>query len=100
MRVSFIKATGEPLEMQVSARAGTVLSNALLHGYDATEVEEREVSLEEWVAIREEWFDKPKRAATEERENKRLEAEATIRTRLAFSDDEWAMLKEALGTNP
>jgi hypothetical protein len=55
---------GKLLEMQSHATPGTLLKNALASGYTEKEVEEREVTAEEWAIILE---DQPKPAPVVDR---------------------------------
>jgi len=96
MRVCLEKATGKLIEMQSSATPGTLLRNAQSSGWQLADIEEKEVTQEEWAAIQEEWIDKPQRDEDKKRLDSRIAAEETVRSKLGFTDNEWAMLKEAL----
>lgn len=46
-----VKISGELIEAQSDATAGTLLKNALAAGYLAGDIEEREISAQEWMAM-------------------------------------------------
>ena len=64
-RVLVEKGTGKLIEYQSHAREGTLLGNAQASGIDLNTVEEKDVTLEEWASIREQWIDKPARDQAE-----------------------------------
>lgn len=47
----FHKSTGEPIEFQSSPRPGTCIENAIAVGFRRDDLEEREISLEEFFAL-------------------------------------------------
>ena len=51
MRVCVEKSTGKLIEMQSAATAGTLIQNALNAGFAEADIEEKEVTPEEWQAI-------------------------------------------------
>lgn len=51
MRVCVLKSNNRLLEMQSDARAGTLTANALLAGFAQSEIEEREVTQQEYEAL-------------------------------------------------
>lgn len=51
MRVCVVKANNQLIEMQSNATEGTLLQNAISSGYSADDVEEREVTGEEYRVI-------------------------------------------------
>ena len=54
MRISRLKSNGKFLEMQTFSTTGTLITNAVLNGYDENDVEEVEIDNQEWKAILEE----------------------------------------------
>jgi hypothetical protein len=96
MRICLEKSTGKLVEMQSDPRQGTLIQNAINAGYAQVDVEEKEVTADEWATIREEWIDKPQRDEDKKHSDSRIVAEEIIRSRLGFTDDEWVMLKEVL----
>ena len=51
MRVCLRKSDNYLIEMQSDATPGTLIQNAIIAGYTETDIEEREVTPEEWQAI-------------------------------------------------
>jgi len=51
MRICTEKSTGKILEMQSHATEGTLIQNAVNAGYVATDVEEKIITVDEWVAL-------------------------------------------------
>lgn len=51
MRILVVKLTGELIEAQSSAKAGTLIKNAINAGYSADAIEERIVSAEDFAEI-------------------------------------------------
>jgi hypothetical protein len=51
MRVCIDKSTGKLIEMQSDAIAGTLILNAINAGFAEPDIEEKEVTQEEWQAI-------------------------------------------------
>lgn len=64
-RVCLERATGKVLEYQSHATEGTLLKNAVAAGFLLSDVEEREVTSQEWAALRETWIDAPARKDAE-----------------------------------
>lgn len=54
MRISIQKSTGRVVEMQSHATPGTLAKNAVAAGFKKADVEEREVTPEEYYALVEE----------------------------------------------
>jgi hypothetical protein len=50
MRICIVKATNQIIEMQSSAVVGTLTRNATIQGYNTDDIEEREVTPEEYKA--------------------------------------------------
>lgn len=50
MRICIVKATNQIIEMQSSAVVGTLTRNATIQGYNIEDIEEREVTPEEYKA--------------------------------------------------
>lgn len=48
MRICIEKVTGKLIEMQSDATAGTLLQNAIASGYLEQDIEEREITADEW----------------------------------------------------
>ena len=48
---AFLKSTGKPLEWQGSPTPGTLRANAAAAGFDQGDVEEREMSFTDFIAI-------------------------------------------------
>jgi hypothetical protein len=99
MKVCIENATGKLIEMQSSATSGTLLSNAQGSGWQLADIEEKEVTQEEWAAIQEEWIDKPQRDEEKKRLDSRIVVEETVRSKLGFTEEEWGMLKDILKDN-
>lgn len=51
MLIAIRKSTGRVIEMQSHATTGTLIDNAVIAGIDASDVEEREVTLDEYTVI-------------------------------------------------
>ena len=51
MIVSIQISTGRVIEMQSHARPGTLIANAVVAGFNANDIEEREVTYEEYLAL-------------------------------------------------
>lgn len=51
MRICVVKATNKLLEMQSDATPGTLIQNAVNAGFNVTDIEEREVTEEEYKLI-------------------------------------------------
>lgn len=91
------KSTGKLIEYQSSATKGTLTENAINQGYKKKDIEEREVSQQEWLIIKEEKIDKPAKEKEKEKEQKQKEKEILIKQKLSLTDNDFANLKEALG---
>lgn len=52
MRICIVKATNQIIEMQSRAVSGTLVGNAIAQGYNVEDIEEREVTPEEYEAAR------------------------------------------------
>src|SRR3990167_1529346 len=102
-QVCLDRKTGKLIEYQSKATPGTCLINAISAGYTEENVEERQVSLDEWAYIKEELVDKPEREDKEAKEQakeiRRDQKEQSIRTKLGLSAKEFQDLKEALGVH-
>ena len=96
MRVCLEKSTGKLVEMQSDPRQGTLIQNAINAGYTQADVEEKEVTADEWAAIKEQWIDAPAREWQAQQEAARQEKEQAVKSKLGLSDDDWANLKDAL----
>lgn len=51
MRVSRLKSNGKYLEGQSFALPGTLTKNALINGYDENDIEELDITKEQWEVI-------------------------------------------------
>ena len=99
-RVCIKKSTGELMEYQSSATAGTLLRNRELEGLNPSDYDEQEVTPAQYKALRETWIDTPAQEARKNRkvsrENARRARENSIKARLGLSDQEFSDLREAL----
>lgn len=87
-RVCTEKGTGKLIEYQSDATEGTLISNAVNAGYKANTVEEKEVTDEEWAALRETHITGPARQHRMDDVNERTRKREAIRARLGLTDDE------------
>jgi hypothetical protein len=95
-RVSIERATGKLLEYQSAATPGTLVANAVRAGYAEDHVEEREVTAQEWQALREAQIDAPARAVQAQLEGVRRQKEQAMRAKLGLTPQEFDDLREAL----
>lgn len=49
MRICILKEKNKLIEMQSSSREGTLIQNAINSGYNIKDIEEKEITQEEWV---------------------------------------------------
>ena len=96
-RICIQKSTGKVIEYQSgNSRLGTLTENALNAGYNMNDIEEKEISPEEWKRIREEKIDKPaKEVMNQKKEALKIKAEA-IKIKLKLTDQEWTDLIEII----
>jgi len=87
MRVCLEKSTGQLLEMQSAATEGTLIRNALRAGRLEADIEEKEVTADEWSVIKERWIDAPGREARAAKMAAKESANAKL-VALGFTDDE------------
>ena len=77
-RASFETSTGKLLEYQSRATAGTLTQNALRAGYTESQIEERDLSEDEWQAVYEDQILKP----AEEQQKANLETRNSAKQKL------------------
>ena len=87
MRVCLEKSTGKLIEMQSDPSHGTLIQNALKVGYLEADIEEKEVTADEWSVIKERWIDAPGREARAAKMAAKESANAKL-VALGFTDDE------------
>ena len=95
-QVCLVKATNTLLEHQSRATPGTCLKNAQAAGFAVDEVEEREVSAEEWALMREALIVKPARDQAKAEATARQQKAEAVRQKLGLSAAEFRDLKDAL----
>jgi len=92
MRICLEKSTGKLVEMQSDPRQGTLIQNAVNAGYAQADVEEKEVTADEWAIVRERWIDAPYREERAAQVAARESANAKL-VALGFTDDEIEALR-------
>lgn len=90
------KNTGKLIEYQSNATEGTLIQNAVNSGYDINDIEERNITYNEWKIIKEEQIDKPAREAKSQEKQDKKQKEQKIKQKLSLSDQEFIDLKDAL----
>jgi len=96
-RICIEKNTGKLIEYQSGdAPLGTLTKNALSAGYKLENIEEKYITYEDWLKIRDKQIIKPaKERDKQKNENKKLKEEK-IREKLKLSKEDFNDLKEAI----
>lgn len=100
--VCLVKATGQVLEYQPSATAGTILTNITnnpQYGFVAADVEEREVTYTEYKVLQDAWdahASNPEKIENDAAEVTRQTKEDSTKTKLGLTNQEFQDLKDAL----
>lgn len=93
-RVCIRKSDGVPIEYQTGdAKLGALVSNAVAAGYQNSEVEEKYITKDEYLALKKEKLDDPKK---EEDDKAKQTAIGKVKSKLKLTDDDIKDLKEAL----
>mgnify|MGYP001558813922 CR=1 FL=1 len=95
-RVCLEKSTGKLIEYQSSATEGTLIKNAINDGYQEVDIEEKEITKEEWKDLKEEQIDKPVKEEKEKQKEKRRQKESELQLKLGLTDEDFESLKEIL----
>lgn len=102
-RVLQEKSTGKLLEYQSDARPGALIKDYTdnpQYGYTADQIEEKEVTPQEWAAIQKKWIDDPAKKRESDRiqalEQDRQAKEDAIRQKLNLTQDEFKTLRDSL----
>ena len=82
-RVCLRKSNGKLIEYQSgNAPLGTLTQNAINNGYNPNDIEEKYVTQEEWLPIREEWIDKPTKQKITQKKAEKETKELSISNKL------------------
>ena len=96
-RVCLNKTTGKLIEYQSGdALLGILTQNAVNSGYKSEDVEEKYITKEEWLVIKEEQIDRPAREEKIRKEQERKEKEERVKIKLNLSNNDFKDLKDAL----
>ncbi len=96
-RVCLEKATGKLIEMQSgNVPLGTLTQNAINSGYQATAIEEKYVTAQEWSIIKYNWITKPAQEEAAQKEIIRKQKETEMKAKLKLTDEDWTKLRDAL----
>ena len=96
-RVCLDKDTGKLIEFQSGiAPLGTLTANALRLGYNKDKIEEKYVTMEEWLKLREKWIVKPALEAKAAKQKELVEKKKALKEKLGLSNEELKTLIEII----